>query len=532
MRRERWKFLATLAFLSAPYVVMASWLAGHLGWQSCAIYVSVALGGVLLLAMLVTRARYFLLLHLPVFVLAGVIAAYTIVCDQLPGFPIAMVLETSSWEEVRGFLGVWEGEKLVLLFVGAIACYLALSFAIASSASLRDHARLIRRAFLGCLVFVTTFAAAAPARLFESFSASPVIGTAMFLSGPLSSADYSLHAPMERKRPYGAARAARDEVHILLIGESARRDSWSVYGYSRPTTPYLASIKDEIVLFSNALTDGNATIFAVPIMLTGINPESFTLASSTGNLVDLVKEAGYLSGWLENQDPGPAFLVGVRADMSNNTYVPKGESYVVFPPDEVLLPELERQLAHRDKALFIGMHLYGSHSPYQDRYPASFARFEAKAGGATLHKLLDSYDDSILYTDWFLSRVIERVRKLEVPATVTYLSDHGEDLQELDGRSGHGAGDYSAHAFEIPAFVWANEAYRRAHPDKVAALVANTNKVVRTHDFFFSLADLMGIRWPGFLPQRSFASLTFVPDTTDRFIAGGKLVTDRPRSSP
>jgi glucan phosphoethanolaminetransferase (alkaline phosphatase superfamily) len=513
--------------LSSPYIVMASWLAGHRGWQSSAIYLAVALGGVLVVAMLAAKARYFLLLHLPVFFLAGIIAAYTIVCDQLPGFPIAMVLETSSWEEVRGFLGVWEGEKLLLLLVGASVCYLALSFSIPSRASLREHTQLIRRVFLGCLVFVTACAAAAPARLFESVSASPVIGTALFLSGPLSSANYSVHAPMDRKRPYGAAPTARDEVHILVIGESSRRDSWSVYGYPRRTTPYLESLKNEIVLFSNALTDGNATVFAVPILLTGANPETFNLAASTGNLVDLVKEAGYFSSWLENQDPGPTFLVGMQADVSKNTPVPKGMAYVRFPTDEVLLPEFEHQLARRHTPVFIGVHLYGSHAPYQNRYPSSFARFEADdrdAAGAPLRQLLDSYDDSILYTDWFLSRVIESARKLEVPVTVTYLADHGEDLQELDGRSGHGAGDYSEHAFEIPAFVWANAAYRSAHPDKAAALIANAGKVVRTHDFFFSLADLMGVRWRGFLPQRSFASPRFVPDITDRYIAGGHLV--------
>jgi glucan phosphoethanolaminetransferase (alkaline phosphatase superfamily) len=105
------------------------------------------------------------------------------------------------------------------------------------------------------------------------------------------------------------------------------------------------------------------------------------------------------------------------------------------------------------------------------------------------------------------------------------LSDHGEDLQQLDGRSGHGAVDYSPHAFEVPAFVWMNVAYRREYPDKAAALAANASRVVRTHDFFYSLADLMGVRWAGRLPQRSFASPDFVPDTAKKYIAGGRFVS-------
>ena len=51
-------------------------------------------------------------------------------------------------------------------------------------------------------------------------------------------------------------------------------------------------------------------------------------------------------------------------------------------------------------------------------------------------------------------------RRLSVPATVTYFSDHGEDLYALDGMSGHGAAVYSKHQFDIPAFVWMNAAYR------------------------------------------------------------------------
>jgi glucan phosphoethanolaminetransferase (alkaline phosphatase superfamily) len=529
MRHYPGRLLAAIALLSSPYVFTAFWLGSHRGWPACAIYLSIALGGVLLLAVVARRARCFLLLHFPAFTVCSVIAGYTIVCEQLPGYPIAMVLETSSWEEVRGFFDLWQGQKWLLLFLGAALCYLLLSFSIPSSARLHDRSSLIRRTFMGCLALMAAGTAAAPEQLGESFAASPIVGTAMFVAGPLSSADYTIHGPIKRKRPYGAARVRGDEVHILVIGESSRRNSWSVYGYSRATTPYLSSTKSELILFTNAISDANTTIYAVPIMLTGISPESFTFVAPRGSIVDLANEAGYFSIWLVNNDPGPSSLVAVEPDASKYTVSPKPRvmEYFVFPPDEVLLPEFERQVVRRGTALFIGLHLYGSHNPYAKRYPGAFARFDASpraGGGAAESKLVNSYDDSIFYTDWVLGRVIERARKLEVPATVTYLSDHGEDLQELDGRSGHGAGDYSPHAFEIPAFVWVNQAYRHAHPEKVAALVANASKEVRTHDFFFSLADLMGIRWPGFLPQRSFASSSFVPDTAEKHIAGGVLV--------
>jgi len=533
------RLLAVSTLVFSPYLLMVFWLAGHQDLQVCADYLFVCAAGVFLLALVARTARRFLILHFPVFVLGVLICGCTFVCGQLPGYPLAFILMTSSWEEVRGYFGLWEGQRLVLLFLGCLLCYPLLFWSVPPRTSLVDYSPWIRRAIMSCFGLMALGAALTPEQLVESVSASPVLGTAMFVHGPVASADYTIHGATERKRPYGAQRVGRDEVHVLVIGESSRRDSWSVYGYSRPTTPYLQSIKREVVFFTDAISDANATVYAVPMMLTGIGPENFSFWASHGSLVDLVKEAGYFSVWLVNQDPGPSSLVGVAADASTYTYQSKKAAYVIYPSDEVLLPALERQVTRKGTSIFIGMHVYGSHAPYSNRYPRSFAHFEQSQQGAATHlngggaqnELIDSYDDSILYTDWFLGRVIEQARKLDVPVTVTYLSDHGEDLQQLDGRSGHGAKVYSPHAFEIPAFVWMNPAYRSAHPDKVAALVANASKEVRSHDFFYSLADLMGIRWPGYSPQRSFASMEFVPDTADRHIAGGRLVS-HPATDP
>ncbi len=83
---------------------------------------------------------------------------------------------------------------------------------------------------------------------------------------------------------------------------------------------------------------------------------------------------------------------------------------------------------------------------------------------------------------------------------------------------------YTPHAFEIPAFVWANDAYRKLHPDIIAALTANSTKLIRSHNVFYTVGDLMGIKWPGAVATRSFASDKFVPDTTMKYLAGGVLV--------
>jgi hypothetical protein len=81
-----------------------------------------------------------------------------------------------------------------------------------------------------------------------------------------------------------------------------------------------------------------------------------------------------------------------------------------------------------------------------------------------------------------------------------------------------------------PAFVWVNDAFRQAHPDKVTALQANASNENRSHDVFGTVADLNCISWPGANPGRSFASGKFVPDTDMQHCDGGQLVPRQPRS--
>jgi glucan phosphoethanolaminetransferase (alkaline phosphatase superfamily) len=178
------------------------------------------------------------------------------------------------------------------------------------------------------------------------------------------------------------------------------------------------------------------------------------------------------------------------------------------------------------------LHVIGSHWQYDSRYPARFERFGSGKGLSYLsvlsqqpdQRIVDAYDNSVAYTDWILGQVIEAARLLAVPATVTYFSDHGEDLYSLDGNAGHGTSTYTKHQFDIPAFIWSNSAYRQAHPDKVQAIARNADKEIRSHDVFYSMADLMGIVWPGASPAQSFASTDFVSDNKTPVIAGGNLV--------
>jgi glucan phosphoethanolaminetransferase (alkaline phosphatase superfamily) len=534
------RLLVAWGVLVLPYAVLAGCLARAQGIPSLAAYVG-SVGLLLwLLAFLARTWRRFFLLQTPLWILAAVYAAYTLTYGSPPGELLAYVLATSSWDEVVGFFGIWQGERLLIGAAVVSAAYIAIAALAPKTPIFAARSSYLRWSILGAFALVSAFAAQSPVAFVQGLAVNPVIGTAMFVKGPLHAASVLVQGTGVPKVPYGAERVPAEEVHILIIGESARRDSWSAYGYSRKTTPNIDRLRSEMILFKNAVADANVTICAVPILLTGMSPARFDMKAVRGNLVDLAGEAGYSTAWLMNQDPHISLLTGVHA--GRMVYPPSLKTLAAsrLPLDQILLPEFNRQIASRGKPQFIGLHVIGSHWAYDSRYPAAFELFGSGAAltspdaisGKPDPQIVDAYDNSVAYTDWFLAQIIDSARSLPVPATVTYFSDHGEDLYALDGMSGHGAAVYSKHQFDIPAFVWVNAAYRQAHADKVRALEQNAGKEIRSHNVFYSVADLMGIQWPGQRLDESFASAAFVPDVATPLIAGagGTLVSRDPDS--
>jgi glucan phosphoethanolaminetransferase (alkaline phosphatase superfamily) len=528
----RLRIFERAVLICGPYVALAIWLLQTQRLPSVAGFLVAVAVTWMLIAAATRNWRRFLLWQFPLFLLSLAFAAYTLSYGSLPGYGLAYVLTTSSLEEFSGFFSIWAGEKLLLLTLLAAILYLWLAWRTPPVLIFARHPSARRWCALAGTAALGAFAALHADAMIDGVAADPLIGSTLFIAGPLHRVNVALAATAFPKVPYGATRITANEVHILIIGESARRDSWSAYGYERSTTPYLDSLKDEAILLRHAVADANLTVFAVPMLLTGMRPEEFDLSAVHGNLVDLAKEAGYSTSWLTNQDPGIGTLVGMAADRSVNS----GHLAQAFGGtvrlDEALLPAFEQEIRRGNAPRFIVLHVMGSHWEYYRRYPPAFARFGLSetyrhvSPMALWHarSAVDAYDNSVLYSDWLLHQIIEQARTLRVPVTVTYISDHGEDLYTLDGIAGHGINQYTQHEFAIPAFVWTNATYQKVHPDRVAAIKANATKEIRSHDLFFSLAQIMGISWPGFRTVSSFASPAFVSDTHGKVIAGGTLM--------
>ena len=121
------RLLAATALLLAPYLLMGFWLGEHVSVHAAAGYAAVVLASLWLLAYLANTWRRFFLFHTPLFLASVVFIGYAIISAQLPGDPIAYVLVTSSWEEVYGFFGLGQEQRLLMLFIAGLALYLGLS---------------------------------------------------------------------------------------------------------------------------------------------------------------------------------------------------------------------------------------------------------------------------------------------------------------------------------------------------------------------------------------------------------------------
>jgi glucan phosphoethanolaminetransferase (alkaline phosphatase superfamily) len=534
--KVRNQILALAAICLAPIVTMLAW-----GWGKSkpvgilSFFLTCALGWVLLVVC-TRRWRWLFLAYFPLLLMSIAYLAYTLGFGIVPGHTLAILWVSASAEELMGLWGVWQDKWLALPVLALLGAYLWLAWRLPDLPIFVGRTRLATRVLLGLSVPAAAFAAHNVRQLFDGLTLNPVTGSVMFGAGLVPRARAELHGAGIQKIPYHAHREDRgEEVHVFIVGESARRDSWSVYGYQRPTTPYLEKLKSEAFFLQHAVADANLTSLSVPMILTGMTPEEHAVSGRPhGTLLDLAKEAGYSTSWLVNQDLEVSTSIGVVADhLEFPPETNRGSVFARFTTDEALLPAYKRELENGGHPRFIGLHVLQSHWEYYKRYPPKFQRYGDVSKLALFslfdtnreveRALTDSYDNSVLYSDWFLEQVIEAARQLKVPATVTFVPDHGESLPALDNQvAGHGGPDFYPSQYEIPAFVWVNDAYRAAHPQRVATLKANVARQVRSHEFFYTVADLMGISWPDAKPERSFVSPSFVPDT-GQYLVGGVL---------
>ncbi|MGY3883997.1 phosphoethanolamine transferase [Aeromonas aquatica] len=233
------------------------------------------------------------------------------------------------------------------------------------------------------------------------------------------------------------SKSDKPTLMFLVVGETARSKNYSLNGYKKETNGF-TSKEQELVSFKDVRSCGTATAVSVPCMFSNLTRHEYdeTLAKSRDGLLDVLQHAGVSVLWKEN-DGG---CKGVCNNVPTIEVEPKqfpqyceGDSCY----DEVLLQGLDQQITDMKSGnKVVAFHLMGSHGPtYYRRYPTEDRFFTPDCPRSDIEncsneELVNTYDNTIRYTDKVLSQLIEKLKTLESQYNVglVYLSDHGESL--------------------------------------------------------------------------------------------------------
>jgi lipid A ethanolaminephosphotransferase len=297
----------------------------------------------------------------------------------------------------------------------------------------------------------------------------------------------------------GAGHRRKPRVTIIVVGETARAESFQLGGYERATNPELSG--EDIVYFKQTTSCGTATAVSVPCMFSGLGHSEYTheKALASENLMDVLTHAGIRTEWWDNNtgSKGMAARIPYKELYQSNDprFCDKGEC-----KDEILLDQLDSWLGTVDRDAVLVLHQLGSHGPaYYARYPDAFRTFtpdcrSAEFSACHRQEIINAYDNSILYTDHVLATIIHKLKAQEtrLAPSMIYMSDHGESLGEK-GLFLHGAPWVVAPAQQthIPFVLWLGEEARSATARACWSLQSNEPQ---SHDnLFHTVLGLMHV---------------------------------------
>ena len=292
---------------------------------------------------------------------------------------------------------------------------------------------------------------------------------------------------------------------LLVLGETARMGNFGVNGYERPTTPELT--KENIISLKGVMSCGTSTATSVPCMFSHLGKEEFEgRKNNYESLIDVLNHAGFAVLWIDNQSGCKGVCERVpqalTKELKHPTLCKNGECF-----DEIMLLELDQLIQalpaeRRAKGVVVVMHQMGSHGPaYYKRVPDNFRKFQPECKSNALQEcsreqVVNSFDNTILYTDYFLAQAIQWLKKSEATTApaLLYVSDHGESLGEnnvyLHGLPYRVAPDVQK---RVPWITWLSPRFEK-QSGLITTCLKNKTDTALTHDnYFHSILGLMNI---------------------------------------
>ncbi len=292
----------------------------------------------------------------------------------------------------------------------------------------------------------------------------------------------------------------KSKLVIMVLGEAARAADFELNGYKRETNPNLIKLKD-LINFGDVYSCGTETAVSVPCMFSRLSRSNYkdAKAKKMDTVIDVLDHAGIALLWKDNNSDSKGVATRIKnyidvKRFKDPKYCENGECF-----DMIMLKGLQKFVDGHKGDIFIVLHQKGSHGPaYYKRYPKSFEKFKPVCHSNQLEKctkdeIKNAYDNTILYTDYFLSNVIKFLKaNSKTHATaMLYMADHGESLGE-NGIYLHSMPYFIAPDFQkhIGAMMWLSDDFK-AYRDE---LEKRKNEKFSQDNLFDSILGIMDVK--------------------------------------
>ncbi|QLK60533.1 kdo(2)-lipid A phosphoethanolamine 7''-transferase [Enterobacteriaceae bacterium Kacie_13] len=341
--------------------------------------------------------------------------------------------------------------KIVLLIVSGLLCYLPLQM----MGKVQDRHDLVNNRMMASYGGVV-------AGTYSPSNWLSALGLYVYSSYSQAEDTKNLFDPAKHFT-YNEPADAKDMYVVFVIGESARRDHMGLYGYDRDNTPNLDKEKNLVALQGYSCDTATKLSLRCMFVREGGASEAPQRTLKEANVFSVLKSKGWSSELYSMQSEAWFYNKTRADDYSLRENIASEKRNAGKPVDDMLLvDEMKDSMAnHPNGKHLIILHTKGSHYLYSDRYPRSFAKYQPECMGiddsCSTAEMINAYDNSLLYTDYFLSQVFDQLRNKN--AIVFYASDHGESIS----KSMHFHGTPRDHApieqRTVPIMVWASDKF-------------------------------------------------------------------------
>ncbi|MDR6433800.1 phosphoethanolamine--lipid A transferase [Brucella pseudogrignonensis] len=332
---------------------------------------------------------------------------------------------------------------------------------------------------------------------------TPIASTIQYVSHVYKNRDIVMEPlGLDAKQTLTQLPAGKKLVTVVVVGETARAENFSLNGYARETNPELK--KRDVIAFTNTSSCGTETSVSVPCMFSPFTREGYSNTKFRGseNLMDVLKHAGVQTSWYENNTGSKGVAERIKLidlqGAQDKSYCEGGECL-----DQILINSLSKELSETTGNATIVLHMTGSHGPaYYRRYPAEYERFKPDCRSNDFAKcsheeIVNAYDNSILYTDHILSEVIDLLKEHQdkFASSMIYMSDHGESLGE-DGLYLHAAPYFIAPSQQthIPFITWFSPDYAADTGLNLDCLRKTTAEPSSHDNLFHTVLGMMAVK--------------------------------------